>query len=126
MNIQQSIGGIEMNAEVTEYIEKISQPWQVEICTQLREIILQSIPDVEERIQYSKPHYKKNGQYACVMGTAKGWVSFTIFNAQALQTPEGMFESSENGDRKTIKIKQGQAVDGELMGRLLKEASSTL
>jgi hypothetical protein len=61
-----------------------------------------------------------------VLGTAKGWVSFTIFNAQSLETPDGLFEASENGDRKTIKIRDGQAVDYELLGKLLQQAASQI
>ncbi len=112
-----------MNQAVSDFIQKINQPWQAEICNHIREIVLQSIPDVEERLQYGKPHFLKNGKYACVLGTAKGWVSFTIFNAQNLTPPAGLFESSENGDRKTIKILQGQAVDYDLLAKLVQQAS---
>jgi hypothetical protein len=115
-----------MNQAVTDYIQKISQEWQTLICTQLREMLLQAMPDVEERIQYGKPHYLKNGKYAAVFATAKGWVSLTIFNAQALTPPEGLFETSEKGDRITIKIKPGQTVDAELLTQLLAQASATL
>ena len=115
-----------MNQDVTAYIDKIEQSWQAEIFAKIRQITQQSIPEVVERIQYGKPHFLKGGKYAAVLGTAKGWVSFTIFNAQNLQTPEGLFESSENGDRKTIKIKQGQAVDYDMLARLVREAASSL
>jgi hypothetical protein len=115
-----------MNPEVTAYIDKIDQGWQAEICTQVRHIIHNAVHDVQERIQYGKPHFLKNGKYAAVLGTAKGWVSLTIFNAQGLETPDGLFESSESGDRKTIKIKPGQAVDEQLLGGLLQQAASTL
>lgn len=112
-----------MNQAVTDYIANVKLPWQTEVCKQLREIVFKAIPDVEERLQYSKPHYLKNGKYACVIGTAKGWVSFTIFNAENLTPPEGLFESSENGDRKTIKIKEGQTVDYNLLGALIQQAN---
>lgn len=115
-----------MNQKVTDYINNIGPKWQADICTRVREIVLQSIPGVEERLQYSKPHYLKNGKYAAVMGTAKGWVSFTIFNAQSLQTPDGLFETSENGERKTIKIREGQAVDYDMLARLVREAAGSL
>lgn len=115
-----------MNPQVTEYIQKIKLPWQAEICTQLRQLVHQTISEVEERLQYGKPHYLKQGKYACVIGTAKGWVSFTIFNAQGLETPAGLFESSDTGDRKTIKISEGQVVDYELLAKLLHEAAYTL
>lgn len=115
-----------MNQQVTDYIDQISQGWQADVCRQIRQLVFEAIPDVEEKLQYGKPHYKKNGKYACVLGTAKGWVSFTIFNAQALQTPAGLFESSENGDRKTIKIREGQTVDTDLLAGLVTQAASTL
>ncbi|MAS36751.1 MAG: hypothetical protein CL610_22290 [Anaerolineaceae bacterium] len=72
------------------------------------------------------PANSLNGHYAVVMGTAKGWVSVTIFNAQALETPEGMFEASKNGDRKMLKIHQGQAVDSDLLAILIQQVSSTI
>ena len=115
-----------MNQDVTAYINKIEQPWQAEISAKIRQIVHESVPEVEERIQYGKPHFLKKGKYAGVLGTAKGWVSYTIFNAQSLETPDGLFESSEKGDRKTIKIKQGQVVDYDMLARLVREAASSL
>ena len=112
--------------EVTEYIEKIKLSWQAEVAKQIRATIFKAVPEVEERIQYGKPHYRKNGKYLCVLGTAKGWASFTIFNATDLQTPDGLFESSDTGDRKTIKILEGQQVDSEMLGKLLQQAAKTL
>ncbi len=114
-----------MNQDIAAYINKIDQKWQAEVCTRLDQIIHQSIPDVQERIQYGKPHYLKNGKYACVVGTAKGWVSFTIFNAEALEAPERFFEPGDP-NRKTIKIRQEQAVDYDLVAKLVQQASNTL
>lgn len=115
-----------MNQEVTEYIQNIKHEWQAEVCNRVRQVVLQALPEVTERIQYGKPHYLKGKKYVCVFGTAKAWVSLTIFNAHDLETPEGLFEASENGDRKTIKIREGQDVDDELLARLIQQAASTL
>lgn len=114
-----------MNQAVTDFIDNVKIEWQVEICKALRNVVLESIPGVEERIQYSKPHFLKNGKYAAVLGTAKGWVSFTIFNAQALEAPEGYFEPGPP-ERKTIKIREGQTVDYAYLGTLVQQASSTI
>ncbi len=111
-----------MNEQVSDYIEKISQAWQAEICRTLRDIVHQQVPNLTGRLQYSKPHFLKNGKYACVMGTAKEWVSFTIFNAAALEAPDGFFEPGD-ADRKTIKIRQGQTVDYELLAQLVQQAA---
>lgn len=112
-----------MNQAVTDYIQNLKQEWQTEICNRLREIVHASIPDVEERIQYGKPHFLKNGKYAAVLGTAKEWVTLTIFNAETLQAPDGFFEPGP-AERKSIKIRQGQTADYELLGQLIRQAAS--
>ncbi len=114
-----------MHQDVTNYIQNIKQDWQVEVCKRIDQLIRESIPEVEERLQYGKPHYRKNGKYACVLGTAKEWVSFTIFNGAALEAPEGFFEPGDP-DRKTIKIRKGQDVDYELLATLIRQASSSI
>ncbi|MEK3714938.1 DUF1801 domain-containing protein [Paenibacillus sp. FSL R7-0333] len=114
-----------MNREVTDYITQIKLPWQSEIGSKLREVIHEAIPEVAERIQYGKPHFLKNGKYAAVISTAKGWVSFSIFNAAGLEVPEGQFEAG-SGDRLTTKLTEGKAVDYELLSSLLKQASAAL
>lgn len=111
-----------MNEQVSDYIAKIKVDWQAEICTTLRQLVHNNVPDVTERIQYGKPHFLKNGKYAFVLGTAKEWVSFTLFNAGSLEAPDGFFEPGDP-QRKTIKIRKGQAVDYELLGRLIQQAA---
>ncbi len=115
-----------MNQDVTDYIDAIKVDWQAEVCRQLRQIIHNAIPDVTERLQYSKPHFLKNGKYACVLGTAKGWVSFTIFNATELEAPDGTFEPGGAPERKNIKIREGQEIDADLLGKLVAQAAATL
>ncbi len=115
-----------MNQEVTQYIEKIDQKWQKDTCKHLSETILQSVPGVEELLQYGKPHYKKDGKYICTYNTAKAWVNFTLFNAASLEAPKGLFEPGDNPDRKTIKICEGQNTDYTLLAKLLKQASASL
>ncbi|MFS0567169.1 DUF1801 domain-containing protein [Brevibacillus invocatus] len=39
----------------------------MEVSKRLRQMVHESIPGVEERIQYKKPHFLKNGHYAAVM-----------------------------------------------------------
>ena len=111
-----------MDQKVTDCIEHIEQPWQGEVCRRLRQIIHQSIPEVEERIQYGKPHCLRQGAYACVLSAAKGWVSVTIFNAATLEAPEDVFEPG-GGERKTIKLRPGQPVHDDLLARLVHDAS---
>ena len=112
-----------MNQEVTTFIEELKEPWHAAYCRQLRELVHRTLPDVQERIQYRKPHFLKNGKYAAVISTAKEAVSFTIFNATGVDMPEG-FEGPP--ERKTVKFRQGQPVDEKLLEDLLGRASASL
>lgn len=114
-----------MNQEVTQYIQKL-QPWQIEVCESLRKMIGKTIPSVEERLQYGKPHYLKNGHYACVIHAAKDKVSFMIFNASGLEEIKGFFKSTTSPERKTAAITEGQRVDYTQLADLLKTASKSL
>lgn len=113
-----------MNAEVTRFTEGLKEPWQAQMSRELREIVHRSIPEVQERIQYGKPHFLKGGKYASVISTSKDAVSFTIFSAKELELPEGMFDGPP--ERKTIKFRNGQTPDAELLTGLLTQASSSL
>jgi hypothetical protein len=113
-----------MNQEVTEFIEKVKEPWQAQVCNDLRQVVLNAIPDVQERMQYSKPHFLKNKKYAAVISTSKDAVSFTIFNTAGLVLPDGLFDGPP--ERKTIKFRNGQQIDGETLLNLMIQASSTL
>ncbi|TMV46809.1 DUF1801 domain-containing protein [Paenibacillus mesophilus] len=112
-----------MNQEVTAFIESINQPWQVEVCNRLRQMVHQSIPDVEERVQYKKPHFLKNGKYAAVISPAKDAISFMIFNVADLELPKG-FEGPP--ERKWVKIRDGQSADYDMLANILVQASSSL
>ncbi len=101
-----------MNAEIEAYIGKQSQPWQAELCRQLDAIVHRAIPDATDKLQYGKPHYRKNNQYAAVIGTA-------------IDAPPGLFEDGPP-ERKTIKIREGQAIDEAQVEGLLRQAASTL
>ena len=114
-----------MNEEVTQYIEK-QKPWQVKICTTLRKMAQETIEDVEERLQYGKPHYLKDGHYAAVIHVAKDKVSFMLFNASEIQEEPGFLRSMGNGDRKTIDFLEGQEPDISKISKLLEQASSSL
>lgn len=112
-----------MNPEVTAFIEALNLPWQVELSNRLREMVHQSIPGVDERIQYKKPHFLKNGKYAAVITPSKDSIAFMIFNATEIDVPKGWDGPPE---RKWIKIKEGQTPDYELLSKLLVQASSSL
>lgn len=112
-----------MNKEVSTFIENLGQSWQVELCNKLRQLVHDTISEVEERIQYKKPHFLKNGKYAAVISPSKDAIAFMIMNAKDVTFPKG-FDGPD--ERKWKKFKSGDSPDYSLLGDLLKQASSSL
>jgi hypothetical protein len=110
------------NQEVTSFIENL-KPWQIDVSNQLRQRVHEVIPEVEERIQYKKPHFLKNGHYAAVISPSKDAVAFMIMNAVGLEVPKG-FEGPD--ERKWLKIREGDSPDYDLLAKLLGQASQSL
>jgi hypothetical protein len=104
-----------MNPDVTKFIQELPQPWQQELCTQLRELIWQAVPEAEESIQWHKPHYKKNKKFFAVMTPAKGWLNFMLFYLKREDAPD-LFEPGGM----SIKFKKGQTIDPKVITKLIK------
>jgi hypothetical protein len=112
-----------MNQEVTAYIDNMNPAWQTETANRLRRMVHETIPGVEERIQYKKPHFLKNGHYAAVISPSKDAIAFMIMNTAEITVPKG-FEGPP--ERRWLKIREGDAPDYELLANLLEQASQSL
>ncbi|MFC5406299.1 DUF1801 domain-containing protein [Cohnella soli] len=112
-----------MNEEVSAFIENLNQPWQIEVSNRLRQMVHQTIPDAEERIQYKKPHFLKNGHYAAVISPSKDAIAFMIMNASGITFPKG-FEGPD--ERKWLKIRKEDTPDYDLLANLLVQTSTKL
>jgi hypothetical protein len=110
---------------IAGYLDSREPAWQQEICRSLHGAVHDAIPDATERLQYGKPHYLKNGKYACVIGTAKSWVTLTIINAADLDAPDGYFEPGPP-ERKSLKIRQDDPVDYRHLTTLIRQAAATI
>ncbi|SFI69347.1 hypothetical protein SAMN02799624_01750 [Paenibacillus sp. UNC496MF] len=111
-----------MNQEVADYMLNLPK-WQAELAEVLRNMVHETIPEAEERIQYKKPHFLKNGHYAAVISPSKDAVAFMIMNAAGIDFPKGFDGPAE---RKWIKLKEGGTPDLAALSELLKQASGTL
>ncbi|KRE99373.1 hypothetical protein ASG89_27825 [Paenibacillus sp. Soil766] len=111
-----------MNQEVTTYIENLPK-WQADISSILRNMVHETIPEAEERIQYKKPHFLKNGHYAAVISPSKDAIAFMIMNANGIDFPK---EFEGPAERKWIKLKEGSTPDLITLSGFLKQASDKL
>ena len=108
-----------MNKEVTDYIEKQKLP-QKEICKKLRNIILETFPDIKEEMKLGVPWY--NGKYYIV--ALKDHVNLG-FSLKGLSKEE--IELFEGGGRtmKHIKIRSLNEIDENKIVKLLKVVKET-
>ena len=112
-----------MNDDVTTYINR-GLPWQVEVCEKLRQLVYRTVPDVEERLEYGKPHYARDGRHVAAIHVARAKISFMLFNAGGIDPVKGVLRSLGSGDRKTADISEGQAVDYEFLADVLARTSA--
>lgn len=120
---------VKANNEVTEYIQKLadkSGQWQVDVCESLRNMVHETIPEVEDKLQYGKPHFFKNGEFVAVIHAGKDKISFMIFNASEIEPIKGVLRAMGNGERKTADITEEQEVDYSLLASLLKKTTKFL
>ncbi|MFD0364879.1 DUF1801 domain-containing protein [Nocardia sp. GCM10030253] len=114
-----------MDDKVTDYIA--GQPsWQAALCENLRRMIHDTLPGVEERLEYGKPHYLLDGHHAAVIAVTKGKVSFMVFNATDIPEVKGFLRSLGNGERKAATFTEGQDVDYTELSELLTRTTTTL
>jgi hypothetical protein len=114
------------NQDVTDYIQKLDQEWQLEICKQIRKIIHQSVPDIKEQIKMTTPNYTRNGKVLCTYFAAKTWVTLTIFNIGNLDIPGSMPNVSDYPDRLQLKIKKGQVLDEQALTSFMPLAANAI
>lgn len=112
-------------SDVTAYISALPV-WQAEVCERLRSLVHETVPGAEERIEYGKPHFLKNGQHAAVIHAAKAKVTFMVFNAAGVEPVKGLLRALGNGERKAVDITEGQDVDFAAVGAILAETSRSL
>ncbi|REK77674.1 DUF1801 domain-containing protein [Paenibacillus paeoniae] len=113
-----------MNQEVKEFMDGLKEAWQQELSVELRKVVFQAIPEAQERVQYKKPHFLKNGKYAAVISTSKDAVSFTIFHATGLELPEGKWDGPS--ERKTRKFRKGDVIEADQLAGWLAQASASI
>ncbi|MDX1798714.1 MAG: DUF1801 domain-containing protein [Candidatus Lokiarchaeia archaeon] len=103
-----------MDKKVTEYIEKQKSPYE-EICRKLREIILNTFPDIIEEMKYGVPYYG-NKYYIVAL---KSHVNLGFSITDLTKDEIALFEGSGKTTRH-VKIKTFEEIDEKEIIKLLK------
>jgi uncharacterized protein YdhG (YjbR/CyaY superfamily) len=103
-----------MNREVDGYIEK-QKPLQKEICLQLRRIVFETFPEIEESMKWGVPTYAKGKYYFVAL---KDHVNLG-FSLKGLSKQEQKRLEGSGKTMKHVKIRSMRDIDKEEIVELL-------
>jgi hypothetical protein len=104
---------------VDEYIAGLV-PWQAEIVTCIREIILNTAPDVKEMYKWGQPVYEKGGPLA-YMKAFKHVVNFGFWRGVDIIDPTGLLEG--DGDKmRHMQLKSIEQVKVDMFSDFVRQA----
>jgi hypothetical protein len=109
-----------MDPQISQYIET-AVPEQQCIMTQIRQIIHQAVPDVQESFKWSRPIFSTKNDFA-YLKTTKSYVTLGFNDFTKLEDPNGMLEGTGSNMRH-IKIKNAADIDSALLEKWFKAAS---
>ena len=97
--------------------------WRGRKLAELRKLIQEALPDVEEEWKWGKPVWSHNG-ILCTGEVYKAAVKTTFPKGASLDDPDHLFNSSlEGGVRRAIDFFEGEAIDGPAFKDLIKAAA---
>lgn len=104
-------------SSVDEYISSAPKEVQPKLI-QLREVILSTIPEAEEKISYAMPYYGKNGRVA-YFGYAKKHIGLYVMQPAVAENREALKKYSTSKDV-TIRFPLEEALPIALIKKLIK------
>ncbi|MFD2141001.1 DUF1801 domain-containing protein [Ancylobacter oerskovii] len=99
--------------------------WRGRTLSQVRALIREAIPDVVEEWKWrGVPVWSRHG-ILCTGETYKSVVKLTFAKGAALPDPSGLFNASLEGNtRRAIDLREGEILDAEAFGALLRAAAA--
>ena len=95
--------------------------WQREICAQLREIIWQADPEIEETVKRSvQPYFVLDGN-VCALLAARDHVNLFLYDP-TVPDPAGIINQGHgNATARAIQIHRGDEINAEALRELLRQ-----
>ena len=96
--------------------------WRGETLGRMRKLIKEADPDVVEEWKWMNPIWSHDG-IICTGESYKSHVKLTFAKGASLSDPDGLFNSSLDGNvRRAIDIHEGQEVDESAFKELVRQA----
>lgn len=107
--------------KISEYIRK-NQDWRGELIRQIRELILETKPEIEEEWKWNSPVWSHHGMI-CSAGAFKKHVSLTFFKGSDLEKETQLFNSPADAkNTRSIIWKEKDTLDREALSTLVQTA----
>ncbi len=104
---------------VDEYIDRLPA-WQRDICTELREIIWQADPDIDETIKRSVQPYFVLGGNVCALLATKDHINLFLYDP-TVPDPDGIINQGEgNKTARAIQIYRGDLINHSALLEVLR------
>ena len=96
---------------VDAYIDALP-PWQQAICHEVRDLVHEADPDVEETIKRTvQPYFVLQGNI-CALLAAKDHVNVFLYDGGIVPDPEGIITAGhDNQTARTVGVRQGETVN---------------
>lgn len=109
--------------KISEYIQK-NQDWRGRLMHDIRELILNTAPDIQEDWKWNSPVWAKNGML-CSVGAFKKHVSLTFFRGADLEKETHLFNSpADSKNTRSVIWKEKDDFDPDSLKTLLQQAIS--
>ena len=101
----------ERDPRVDSYIDALP-PWQQAICHEVRELVHEADPEVEETIKRTvQPYFVLRGNI-CALLAAKDHVNVFLYDGGIVPDPEGIITAGhDNQTARTVGVRQGETVN---------------
>jgi hypothetical protein len=104
---------------VDAYIDRLP-PWQQDICSELREIVWDAAPEIEETIKRSvQPYFVLDGNVCALLAT-KDHINLFLYDP-TVPDPEGIINQGDgNKTARAIQIYQGDGINRAALSGILR------
>jgi hypothetical protein len=96
--------------------------WRGRTLTRIRELIKEADPEIAEEWKWATPVWSRNG-LICTGEAYKKAVKMTFAKGASLKDPDGLFNSSLEGNvRRAVDIHEGESIDEAALKNLIRAA----
>jgi hypothetical protein len=107
--------------QITNYISQRAD-WRGEMLADLRKVILEAAPELQEEWQRKFPVWTCNGNVV-VAAAFKNYVKLNFFKGASLDDPKGLFNAGLGAKKsRAIDFREGNAIDAAALKDLIRAA----